>query len=393
MARHLCRRTMFPGAAPCALFLLGFAPPALAQAPQPAPAAKPAAAQIAFFQFDAQGVEQKVANIVTDMFLHEVSKMRGAKVIGSREIDAMLGYEQKKQMAGCTDTSCMVAIGGALGVDKILMGSVGKLGTSYTLSLKLVDVRAASIESDYAKRIKGGSEEDFLDIIPEALGFIFPQHAQTWVKFEKSSQKGQPAQPAPLMEVVDLQRKPSPPQPQSPSLPPAEGKGVGEQRSEASAPVAQSARNPEPRVSASGAPLEPPGPYSHAGAFLVSAKYVASIPAFNAAAEVGAGYGLGRWVELSASAFVSTSFGAIPRAQVFLYNPDGALKPFAAVRIPVLFTGDGTMAGAGGAAGVQWDFTKLLGATVEAAADYYFALPEGYKNVLVFGLAGLQFRL
>jgi hypothetical protein len=138
---------------------------------------------------------------------------------------------------------------------------------------------------------------------------------------------------------------------------------------------------------------EKPGPYSHDGQLLLSAKYVASIPAFNAAAEVGAGYGLGNWVEVGASLFVSNSFGAIPRAQVFLYNPDGALKPFAAVRVPVLFTGDGSMAGAGGAAGVQWDFIRTLGATIEAAADYYFALPEGYKNLLIFGLGGVQVRL
>jgi len=43
----------------------------------------------------------------------------------------MLGFEQKKQLSGCTDTSCMVAIGGALGVDKIVTGTVGKLGESY----------------------------------------------------------------------------------------------------------------------------------------------------------------------------------------------------------------------------------------------------------------------
>ena len=67
--------------------------------------------------------------------------MKEARVMGSKEVDAMLGFEQKKQMAGCTDTSCMVAIGGALGVDKILMGSIGKLGNSYTLNLKLINIK------------------------------------------------------------------------------------------------------------------------------------------------------------------------------------------------------------------------------------------------------------
>ena len=47
-------------------------------------------------------------------------------------------------MGPCTsDTSCLVEIGGALGVDYLVSGSVGKLGDAFVIILKLMDVHEA----------------------------------------------------------------------------------------------------------------------------------------------------------------------------------------------------------------------------------------------------------
>lgn len=147
----------------------------LAQAREKPRAAK--VTQVAFFQLEVAGVEAKVSTIVSDAIIAELSKMSDIKVIGSKEIDAMLSFEQKKQMTGCTDASCMVAIGGALGVDKIVTGNIGKLGESHVFNLKLLDIRSATMERLFNKRLKGGSEEAFLDLVPEALATLFPAHA------------------------------------------------------------------------------------------------------------------------------------------------------------------------------------------------------------------------
>ncbi|MBI5527352.1 MAG: hypothetical protein HY897_13535 [Deltaproteobacteria bacterium] len=292
---------------------------------------------------------------MTDMFLGEMAKMKEARVIGSKEIDAMLGYEQKKQMAGCTDTSCMVSIGGALGVDKILMGSVGKLGASHTINLKLINIKEGNIEEIYSKRIKGGTEEDFLDVIPEALATIFPASAGIWVKSQKGPVAAKKQEP---MEVMDLQRKPQAPAP------------VGE----------------------AGAGAASERPYSHAGRFLLAPKGAFAVPSFNAAGEMFVGYGLGKWVELGAVGIFSSSFGGAVRVQSFVWNPDGVLKPFVAVQAPYYQTPDGGMVGIGGAPGVQWDFSEMFGLTAETMAEYYFSAPEGYKSLLVFALIGGQAR-
>ncbi|MBI5525755.1 MAG: hypothetical protein HY897_05430 [Deltaproteobacteria bacterium] len=388
------RRALFRCFLTAAVFLAFTAASAAQTAPEAAkPAPKPQPLKVAFFQLDAQGVEAKVSSIVTDMLLLEMSKMKDARVIGSKEVDAMLGYEQKKQMAGCTDTSCMVAIGGALGVDKILMGSVGKLGSSYTVNLKLINIREGNIEQMYGKRLKGGNEEEFLDIIPEALAFIFPSSAYVWAKDRA---------PVPV-DVVDLQRTPS--QVKIPGQP-DERRGATQTPQAASAPVPApagetstgQAGKPEPAVvkaEATPATPKPEGPYPHNSQFFLGAKGILQVQYLTYAGEVHLGYGLADWVELGAAVVVSKDLGVKPRATFFVHNADGAVKPYVGVQVPYYSGAGGAVLSAGAAPGVQWDFHKMAGLTVEFAAEYVVVKPKSsaLDPLNLMALLGAQFRL
>ena len=374
------------------------AAPAWAQdAPKPAAEAKPKVISIAFFQFEAQNVDAKTASIISDELLVLLSKMPGSNVIGSKEVDAMLGFEQKKQMSGCTDTSCMVAIGGALGVDKILMGSLGKLGESYILSLKLLDIRAGKVEQLYSKRLRGGKEEDFLDILPEALASVFPASASTWVKTDKKSEKAPET-----YQVVDLQRKPGEikiNEAKEPPIKPPEEKKAEEKKPEPKKPEpAKVAEAPKPvekpaAVEKKVEPKpEPQGPYSHDEQVFVAVKQNVAVSPTGFSNEVHLGYAFSKWFELGAGGIIALAKGGVVRATVFVYNPDGAVKPFIGVHAPVLFTSDGLVIGAGGSLGVQWDFWRHMGLTLEVPVNYMLSAPAGYATLIVMGTAGAQVR-
>jgi hypothetical protein len=173
--------------------------PAAAQPAAPAKSPKDRIVTIAVFTLGAQGVDQKVAVLVTDYLTDAVSRLPNVKVIGQKEIEAMLDNEQKKQMAGCTDTSCVVAIGGAMGADRLIMGNVGKLGTSYMFSVKHLDVMEAKVIGQFTKRLKGGTEEDFLDVVPDAVAAMFNLAAPSSPAAEKTP-VGERHTPAPASE-------------------------------------------------------------------------------------------------------------------------------------------------------------------------------------------------
>jgi TolB-like protein len=57
--------------------------------------------------------------------------------------------EQGFQQTGCTSTECVVEMGKLLNVQKIISGSIGKVGRIYTIDISLVDINTARIERSF----------------------------------------------------------------------------------------------------------------------------------------------------------------------------------------------------------------------------------------------------
>ena len=104
---------------------------------------------------------------LTQLLSLELKKFEGLSVISRDEIQAMLRYESEKQVVQCKeDTSCLVEIGGALGVDYLVSGSVGRLGDAYVLTLKLMDIGEARVVNRVSETFTGAEAN-----LPQALRF------------------------------------------------------------------------------------------------------------------------------------------------------------------------------------------------------------------------------
>ena len=63
--------------------------------------------------------------------------------------------EQKFQYSGCVDISCAVEIGKMLGAKSMVVGSVSKLGNTFSIDSRLIDVKTSEsyVSADYS--VKG----------------------------------------------------------------------------------------------------------------------------------------------------------------------------------------------------------------------------------------------
>ena len=108
--------------------------------------------------------------------------------------------------------------------------------------------------------------------------------------------------------------------------------------------------------------------------------------------EVHVGWAPSKWFEFGVGGIIALAKGGVLRGTVFVYNPDGAVKPFIGVQLPVLYTSDGIVLGGGASLGVQWDFWKHMGLMIEVPFNYMFAAPDGYAKNIIMGTAGVQVR-
>jgi hypothetical protein len=112
------------------------------------------------------GVSKETAQLLGDALAGELRKRKGISVLTQTDVSALLGVEKTRQMLGCTESGCMAEIGGALGADRVIHGSIGKVGGSLMVNLSALDPRRTAAAASVSERLRGGSEEAFLDVLP-----------------------------------------------------------------------------------------------------------------------------------------------------------------------------------------------------------------------------------
>jgi TolB-like protein len=91
-----------------------------------------------------QGLDNSSANIITDRLRNELFNSGNFTVLERGQMEQVL-KEQGFQQSGCTSDACAVEIGQLLGVQYLIVGSIGKIGQTYTINVRLIDVTSGKI--------------------------------------------------------------------------------------------------------------------------------------------------------------------------------------------------------------------------------------------------------
>jgi len=116
--------------------------------------------KIAVWRFDALGIEPELVARLETLFRMELARLSKVPLPTRRDIERAVTSEQQQ----CTgEEKCLAAIGRKVGVDLVITGTVGAMGSSYILNIKAVDVASQKqvkrIESDPLR----GSPDDLIE--------------------------------------------------------------------------------------------------------------------------------------------------------------------------------------------------------------------------------------
>lgn len=126
----------------------------------PATPAAPRKTRIAVMEIRPLGTEAHKAELLSEVALTESAATEKFEIIGRSDIASMIGFDQQKKILGCTDDSnCLAEIGGALGVEYVMVGSLGKLGSLYRIDMKLVDAKRARVTGRFGESVEGSEEK------------------------------------------------------------------------------------------------------------------------------------------------------------------------------------------------------------------------------------------
>ena len=92
----------------------------------------------------AVGVPAADVSILTAELRTQIGRSERYRLVTPEEMSAVDEELTRQLSGGCDEASCVAELGGALGAKFLISGQVGKLGSLYTLQLKLIDIETVA---------------------------------------------------------------------------------------------------------------------------------------------------------------------------------------------------------------------------------------------------------
>ena len=113
--------------------------------------AKPTAAVL---DFEGSGITNQEAQVLTERLGSELVQTDVMIMVERNQMSEIMD-EQGLQQSGCTTAECAAEIGALLGVQKMITGSFGKIGNTYTIEARMFSVETGTTEKSVSKTYKG----------------------------------------------------------------------------------------------------------------------------------------------------------------------------------------------------------------------------------------------
>jgi hypothetical protein len=139
----------------------------LAVAPETAKEGPPRARVAVLDLQCADEADRKAVEGLSALLASEVARRPALVVSSGADLRALLGFERQKQLVGCSGGACVTELAGALGVGYLVSSEVSRVGSSWLLSLALLDARRAASVSRLTR--KASSIDELVDEAPRAI--------------------------------------------------------------------------------------------------------------------------------------------------------------------------------------------------------------------------------
>ena len=157
--------------------------------------------QLAVMPLSPHGVDSSDAAVLTDALSDAFLRTGAVRILERQRMDAILKEQGFEGSGACDGSECAVKAGQLLGIDQIVVGSIGKLGSSYVLSLRRVDVGTGQILASSSRNQRGALDELLDGAVVEAVADLSGVQPKSTVQTQSSRTKP-PPRPEPELPSV-----------------------------------------------------------------------------------------------------------------------------------------------------------------------------------------------
>ncbi len=113
---------------------------------------------VAVMPLGAAGLSEADAEFMSERLMIELSRTEGMKVMERNRRDEILREREFQQSGACEEVSCLVEAGRLLSVQRIIGGSIGRIGQVTSVQIRLINLETGSVERSVVRDYSGGAE-------------------------------------------------------------------------------------------------------------------------------------------------------------------------------------------------------------------------------------------
>jgi TolB-like protein len=126
----------------------------------------PDSLNVAVNDLNGKGLDQSAASIISDRLRSELIATGVFRVMERNEMASILKEQGFQQTGACEEASCIVQVGQLLGVDRMVAGSIGKIDSLFTISVRMINVGTGQIMFSVDEDFQG----DIFGVLSVAVG-------------------------------------------------------------------------------------------------------------------------------------------------------------------------------------------------------------------------------
>lgn len=150
--------------------------PCLAAEP---PEVRPTRPMLAVMPLTARSVDSESVEGLTSALATELLNTGKVRVMERSQMARILAEQGFQQSAGCDGSECAVEMGRLLAVDRMVLGSISKIGSLYAMNVRLVDVGTGEILRSVTRNGQAKMEVVLTELVPKVAGELVADATRT----------------------------------------------------------------------------------------------------------------------------------------------------------------------------------------------------------------------
>jgi len=124
---------------------------------------------VAVMPLQARGVDSNATRILEDALADGLVGTGSVRLMERAQMAQVLGEQGFQESGTCDQSECAVQMGKMLGVERAVVGSVGLLGKTYVMNMRLVDIASGEILKSSQQRLTGEIDQVLSDLVPKVV--------------------------------------------------------------------------------------------------------------------------------------------------------------------------------------------------------------------------------